>query len=217
VLIVTIDGPAGSGKSTVAKKIAARCGLPFLDTGAMYRAVALYFMENAVEPEETEKIERLMNSISLRFRAERLFLCERDITEAIRLPQISERVSLYASLPGVRKHLVALQRQQAQEPGVVAEGRDMGTVVFPQANFKFFLSASPEERAKRRCRELRQKDPASRISCEEVLKNILERDFLDSNRKESPLRKASDALEIDTTSLSIDEVVEKLVLHMASS
>ena len=217
MLIITIDGPAGSGKSTVAKKIAEKFHLPFLDTGAMYRAVALYCMENAVEPEETEKIESLMSSLSLRFRAERLFLSERDITEEIRLPQVSECVSLYASLSGVRRHLVTLQRQQAQEPGLVAEGRDMGTVVFPQANFKFFLSASPEERAVRRCRELREKDPASHISYEEVLKNILERDFLDTHRKESPLRKAPDALEVDTTSLSIEEVVGKLALHMAPS
>ncbi len=217
MLIVTIDGPAGSGKSTVARRVARELGLPFLDTGAMYRGVTLCFLENFVEPKETEKIETLLKTLDLTFHGDHLYLSGRDVSEEIRFPEVSQQVSRYAALPEVRRHLVTLQRQQAREPGLVAEGRDMGTVVFPQADFKFFLIASPEERARRRHGELQEKDAVSRISYEEVLNNIVERDSLDSGRKESPLRKASDALEVDTTSLTIDEVVKCLIASIAPS
>lgn len=217
MLIITIDGPAGSGKSTVAKRIAQRLHLPFLDTGAMYRAVTFYFMEQSVEPGETEKIENLMQSMDLLVGEEGIFLFGKDVSREIRLPRVSQRVSLYASLSSVRKHLVELQRRQAREPGLVTEGRDMGTVVFPQASFKFFLIATPEERARRRFLELQEKGPSSKVPYEEVLRNIIERDSLDTNRQESPLRKASDALEVDTTGISINEVVERLLCHISPS
>ncbi len=217
MLIVTIDGPAGSGKSTVARRVARELRLPFLDTGAMYRAVTFHFMERAVDPGETEKIESLIKSIDLLIGEEGIFLFGKDVSREIRLPEVSQRVSLYASLSPVRTHLVELQRKQAREPGLVTEGRDMGTVVFPEASFKFFLIATPEERARRRFLELQEKEPSSEESYEKVLRNIVQRDSLDVNRKESPLRKASDALEVDTTGMSIDEVVERLLCHISPS
>ncbi len=216
MLLIAIDGPAGSGKSTVARKVAQVLGLPFLDTGAMYRAVTFACMEKEIRVEETEKIEFLLKTMDLELRKEGIFLSGKDISKEIRFPEVSQKVSLYASLPIVRKYLVILQRKQAQEPGLVTEGRDMGTVVFPEARFKFFLWADPKERARRRFQELQEKGSIPSLSYEEVLRNILERDSLDINRKESPLRKADDAVEVDTTNLSINEVVECLLCRISS-
>ena len=206
--IVTIDGPAGSGKSTIAKIIANRYGLTYLDTGAMYRMVALYILENDIPVEDISKIISSLDAIDIDIKDNRFILNGRDVSKEIRTPEVAGIVSNVAAIKEVREKLVDLQRAVSIGKKVILDGRDIGTVVFPKAELKIYLVASPEERAKRRVKDYEEKGIEE--SYEDVLAGIKERDHIDSTRKESPLKKAEDAIEIDSSFLSIGEVVEKI-------
>jgi cytidylate kinase len=192
-MLIAIDGPAGAGKSTVARAVADALGFTYLDTGAMYRCVALADLRGAADPVACE--------IGL---GDRITLDGEDVTDAIRLPEVSEHASKVASRPEVRGELVALQRRLIREGDYVAEGRDIGTVVAPDAELKVFLTASPEERARRRAEQLG-------ADFEEVLRDQRERDTRDATREHSPLQPAGDALRVDTDGLGVDDVVQKIV------
>jgi CMP/dCMP kinase len=207
--VVTIDGPAGAGKSTVAKQLAARLGYSFLDTGAIYRAVALRARRAGIDWGDGPALGELAGRLPIRFQNQegvnRVFMDGADVTTEIRSPDISEGASRVSAQPQVRAALLDLQRTIAAGGRVVAEGRDTGTVVFPDAAAKFFLTASPEERARRRALELRAAGrPASEA---EVLADMAKRDQRDSTRAVAPLRRADDAVEIDTGGLTAHEVV----------
>lgn len=205
---VAIDGPAGAGKSTIAKLVAKEFNLMYINTGAMYRAVALKARENNLFPQNIEEICSLIEEMEMKFENDDLILDGKNIQSQITLPEISSIVSEYALIPEVRKILVKLQRDMSKKFDVIMDGRDIGTVVLKDAPFKFFLTATPEERAQRRFLELKQRN----IECDynEILNDIIERDYKDSHREVDPLRKADDAIEIDTTGLNIEEVTNKI-------
>jgi len=213
-MIIAIDGPAGAGKSTVAKILAKRLGFLYIDTGAMYRALTLKALNKNLDfKDEAKIIETAKNSvIELRQEAGTdnliVLLDGEDVTLEIRHPRVTEFVSIVAKIPQVREVMVQLQRRLGLNKDAVLEGRDIGTVVFPEAQIKFYLDASKEERALRRYKEL--KDKGQEISLEDTAANIAYRDATDSTRHCAPLRKAADALYIDTTHMSIQEVVETL-------
>lgn len=204
--IVTVDGPAGSGKSTIAKIIAKKYGFTYLDTGAMYRMIALYALDNSISLDDTEAVEDMLKNTKLDIIGNQFFLNGKDVSEEIRTPRVSAIVSPVSAIKEVRVKLVDLQREISKGKSVILDGRDIGTVVFPNGDVKIFLVASPEERAKRRLKEYEEKGVEA--DYESVLASIKERDYLDSTRKESPLKKAEDAHEIDSSTMSIDEVVE---------
>lgn len=206
--IVTVDGPAGSGKSTIAKIIAKKYGFTYLDTGAMYRMIALYALENSISLADTEAVEDMLKNTKLDIIGNQFFLNGKDVSEEIRTPRVSAIVSPVSAIKEVRVKLVDLQREISKGKSVILDGRDIGTVVFPNGDVKIFLVASPEERAKRRLKEY--EDKGVEADYESVLASIKERDYLDSTRKESPLKKAEDAHEIDSSTMSIDEVVEAI-------
>jgi len=214
--IIAIDGPAASGKSTVAKIVAERLGYTYIDTGAMYRAVAVKAMEAGIPLEEPDRIVELANRLDIHFRQvdgeQRIFADGQDVTEAIRTPEAARLSSPVSAIPGVRHRLVELQRRMGEKGGVVMEGRDIGTCVFPDAEVKVFLTASQEERVRRRCRDLAAAGlPADP---ETVARDLRERDERDSNRGMAPLRQAEDAVLIDTDNLGIEEVVQAIIaLH----
>ncbi len=205
---VAIDGPAGAGKSTIAKLVAKEFDLMYINTGAMYRAVALKSNENGLTPDKVDDICALIEGMEMEFVNDDLVLNGVNIQNEITVPEISGIVSDYASIPEVRVKLVELQREMSKKFNVIMDGRDIGTVVLKEAPFKFFLTATPEERANRRFKELRERN----IECEYevILKDIIERDYKDSHREVDPLRKADDAIEVDTTGLNIIEVTEKI-------
>lgn len=203
--IVTVDGPAGSGKSTIAKIIAKKYGFTYLDTGAMYRMIALYALENSVDLEDSKAIESMLENTKLDIVGNQFFLNGRDVSEEIRTPRVSAVVSPVSAIKEVRVKLVELQREISKGKKIILDGRDIGTVVFPNGDVKIYLVASPEERAKRRLKEYEQKGVEA--DYKSVLASIKERDYIDSTRKESPLKKAQDAHEIDSSTLSIDDVV----------
>lgn len=207
-LSVAIDGPAGAGKSTIAKLLAKEFQLMYINTGAMYRAVALKSKENNLSVERIDEICKLIDSMEMEFVNDDLYLNGINIQEQITMPEISSIVSGYASIPDVRKRLVKLQRDMSKKFDVIMDGRDIGTVVLKESPCKFFLTATPEERANRRYNELKDRN----ISCsyDVILKEIIERDNKDSNRAIDPLRKADDAIEVDTTGLNIQQVTEKI-------
>ena len=204
--IVTVDGPAGSGKSTIAKIIAKKYGFTYLDTGAMYRMIALYALENSIDLQDSEAIETMLKNTKLDIVGNQFFLNGKDVSDEIRTPRVSAIVSPVSAIKEVRVKLVDLQREISKGKSVILDGRDIGTVVFPSGDVKIYLVASPEERAKRRLKEYEEKGVEA--DYESVLASIKERDFIDSTRKESPLKKAEDAHEIDSSTMSIDEVVE---------
>ena len=218
-MIITIDGPSGTGKSTVARKVADALRIPFFDTGAMYRSVAWYLLENKVDLTEEESIRTSLTGFKFNIdssnKDKRYFVGETDVTEKIRTQKISDSASLVSSLAVVRELLWKIQRSYVEKSSAVFEGRDMGTVVFPFAEVKIYLSALPEVRAKRRMQELQQKYPieAQKHTYEEILKKIKERDDFDSNRSLAPLRKPDDAFEIDTSDLAIEEVVKRIITY----
>ncbi|HZT71375.1 MAG TPA: (d)CMP kinase [Terriglobia bacterium] len=212
-LVIAIDGPAGAGKSTVAQMLAARLGLAYVDSGATYRAAALKVIESGVAPDDEEGIARVVAAADIRFVSHgtqpQVFLDGKDVTTKIRTPEVTQAASRVSRLPAVRQKLIALQRSMVREPGVVMEGRDIGTVVFPDAPLKIFLLAEPEERARRRVRQDQQEGrPAS---LEETLAEISRRDRRDAERQVSPLVPAEDAVILDSTRLTAEEVVEQIL------
>lgn len=203
-ICVAIDGPAGAGKSTIAKLVAKKFNLMYINTGAMYRAVALKSRENNLNPENVEEICNIIKDMKMKFENDDLILDGENVQDKITMPEVSSMVSAYASIPEVRKILVSLQRDMSKEFDVIMDGRDIGTVVLKDSPFKFFLTASPEERAERRYKELCERNVE--CSYEKILEDIKERDYKDSHRETDPLRKADDAIEIDTTGLNIEQV-----------
>ena len=207
--IITIDGPSGAGKSTVAKLIADKLGFKYLDTGAMYRAVTLYMIENQVDIKNEEEVINALNKLNIGFDSNyRIYLDSQDITEDIRKEKVVKFVSEVSAISSVRRKMVDLQRDIAKEGNYILDGRDAGSVVFPNADYKFYLEASLEERAKRRYKEELSKEVD--ISFEEVKESIKKRDKYDSNRKDSPLVVPENAIIIDTTNMTIDEVAEEI-------
>jgi cytidylate kinase/pantoate ligase/cytidylate kinase len=207
-MIVTIDGPAGAGKSSAAKALARRLGFRFLDTGAMYRAVALAGIERSVDWNDPGAIEALAARLSIEVLDDRVFLDGTDVTERIRSSDVTSAVHYVADHPAVRGRLADLQRQAARGGGIVTEGRDQGTVVFPDADCKIFLTAAPEERARRRMRDLREQ--GEDVSFQEVLAQQNERDRRDCLREAGGLVAARDAAIVPTDGLTPEQVVDKL-------
>lgn len=214
--VVAIDGPSGAGKSTVARQLAARLGFAFLDTGAMYRAVTWHFLNEGCAPAEcagdvdhgVERMRRALATARLELQAGRVVLNGRDVTSHLRVREVESQVSQVSALPFVRTAMRDLQRAVAMHGPVVAEGRDMGSVVFPNARWKVFLDAAPSERARRRSQDFERQ--GRKVSTTEVLAEINVRDRLDSTRSDAPLRQAADALYVDTTGLTTEAVVERL-------
>lgn len=210
---VAIDGPAGAGKSSIAKAAARSLGFIYVDTGALYRAVALAVIRNGIDVDDERAVEELLESIdvSLDFRdgTQSVILNGEDVSEEIRLPEVSAAASTVSAIPAVRTFLFNLQRHIAENSDCLMDGRDIGTVVLPNADLKVFLTASPEERAKRRYEELMEK--GNDVDYEQVLSDINKRDYQDTHRKVSPLKAADDAVLLDTTSLSFDEVTDELI------
>lgn len=208
-MIVTIDGPAGAGKSTSSRELAKRLGFRFLDTGAMYRAVALAAQRCGHDWEQPEALAELAKQLQIELTDSQVLLNGEDVSRKIRTMEITSLTHFAANNAGVRRHLVQLQRQAAGADNVVTEGRDQGTVVFPHAECKIFLTASPEERARRRLMDLERY--GEHVTFEEVLARQIERDERDASRVDGPLRKADDAIEFCTDGLTEEEVVDGLV------
>ena len=224
-MIVAIDGPAGSGKSTVAHAIAERCGLTYLDTGAMYRCVTLACLRDGVDLDDAEAVAQVARRIRIEFGAsdsgQTVFLDGQDVTKDIRTPEVDRNVSVVSAVPAVREAMVVLQRAVGEQGDVVAEGRDIGTVVYPNAEVKVFLTADAEARAHRRAVQREGKDAATDAdatanAAEEkaILEDIKRRDKLDSSRETAPLKPAEDAHHIDSSSMGVDEVVAAIVKLM---
>jgi len=209
-MIITIDGPAGAGKSSVSRRLAAELGFTYLDSGAMYRALALYMLEKGVDIEDEAQVIRHLKDVNLQFRNNHIYLNSRDVSDLIRTPEIDAAASAVSRIPAVRKRLTHLQRIIGMQGDIVADGRDMGTVVFPEATYKFFLTASPEERARRRMAQLGEKGN-NLPKLEIILQQIKKRDKADSIRKVAPLKAADDALVIDSTGLSFEQVVKRIL------
>ena len=208
---IAIDGPAGAGKSTVAKAVATELSAMYLDTGAMYRAFGLYMLRRGANKDKSAIIAAVDDvDITVEFidGAQRLFLGEEDVTQAIREPEVSMAASTVSAVPEVRERMVALQRRIAEGQNVVMDGRDIGTKVLPNATLKIYLTASAEERARRRCRELEEKGMPEPY--EQVLKDMIRRDYQDTHRAASPLQPAEDSVHVDSSKLSIDETVERM-------
>jgi|YNPMSStandDraft_1061717.scaffolds.fasta_scaffold00009_57 cytidylate kinase len=209
-VIIAIDGPSGTGKSTTAKEIAKRINFKYLDTGAMYRAVTLYFLENDIQIPEDENVngnlEKILENINIEFDGENTFLNGKNVSEKIRRYEVNSNVSKIAKIKKIRTFCGELQKKIGSIGKWVVEGRDIGTAIFPDAKYKFFLNASDYIRAQRRWLQDGKKE-----NFEKVLKNIKERDKIDSSRGMNPLKKAEDAILIDTTEMNFEEVVEKII------
>lgn len=214
--IVTIDGPSGAGKSTVARKLAERLGYRYIDTGAMYRGIGWLAREKGVPFRNCKALNALLKHASLSFEerngSTRLMVNGTDVTDLIRKPDMGMVASDISAIEPVRRWLSSLQRKLGEQGNAVLEGRDMGTVVFPDADYKFFLTASLQERARRRAEEQREKGET--VDLHAVMEEVSRRDWNDSNRAIAPLRKAGDAVEIDTTSMTIAEAVDRLIRAM---
>jgi cytidylate kinase len=212
-IIVAIDGPSGAGKSTVAKSLAKRLGYMYIDTGAMYRAVALKAKRDGVDINDSAALSRLCENAKIGFVPDngglRTILDGEDVSEAIRTPEMSMAASAISARKEVREALLFLQRRMGENGGVVLEGRDVGTVIFPNAEAKFFLDATLEERGRRRYKELAAK--GNSVTLEQTIEDVRKRDMNDSSRDIAPLKKADDAVLIDSTGLSVEEVVEKMI------
>jgi len=207
-MIVAIDGPAGSGKTTAAKRLAQKLNIGYLDTGATYRALTLKALEEGVDLSDSRSLEGLAKNLDIRLEKDKTFLEGRDVSRAIRTPRINHNISQIVGHPRVREVMVALQRKIAENKDFVVEGRDITTVVFPKADFKFYLDADFSVRVTRRHKEFKQKQIEADLDL--VEKDLKKRDSADMNREAGPLRVAKDAICIDTTNLSIEEVVEEL-------
>ncbi|NLD19221.1 MAG: (d)CMP kinase [Clostridiales bacterium] len=206
VFRVAIDGPSGAGKSTIAKSVAKRLGIDYIDTGAMYRAVGYKIKEEAIDIRDEKSLKTMLDNTDIDFVSGDIILDGRTVNDKIRTSAISQMASQTSAIPMVREKLVELQRSMGTKKSVIMDGRDIGTNVLKDAEYKFFLTASPEERAERRHKELLEK--GENISFEEVLEDIKKRDYNDSTRKLNPLRKADDAISVDTTGLSVEAVID---------
>lgn len=211
---IAIDGPAGAGKSSIAKALSKRLGYIYIDTGAMYRAVALFFVENNVSDGTDSRIESLLEKLEISIKyedgAQKVILNGEDVTGKLRLEEIGKMASKFSAIGSVREKLVALQRKLAQKENVVMDGRDIGTVVLPNADLKIYLSASSKVRAKRRYLELLEKGHKD-LDINEIEDEIIKRDEADMNRKISPLKQADDAYYLDSSDMTLEEVVSKIL------
>lgn len=211
-LVITIDGPSGAGKSTVSRRLAGMLGFDYVDSGALYRVVALEVKRQGIDENNDAALQHLCDNLEITFRTEdgmqRIMNHGNDVTDSLRTPEISMLASRISARKITRDCLTALQRKLGEEGTIVVEGRDAGTVVFPDAAVKFFLNASAEERGKRRFRELQEKGVP--VTLEEVMQDIIDRDYNDSTREHAPLAPAEDAVFIDSTGMSIDEVLETM-------
>lgn len=207
-LSIAIDGPAGAGKSTIAQMLAKKYDLMYINTGSMYRAVALFAERKGITYTQKDLLCSMIGNLQMVFKGDKLFVNGEDVTEEIRLPNISSIVSYYAEIAEVRAMLVELQQDMSRKFGVVMDGRDIGTVVLKNADFKFFLTASPEQRAKRRFIELKENGVS--VDYDSILSDMNKRDYIDSHRKVNPLLKADDAFIIDTSDLDIPQVVDRI-------
>ena len=209
---IAIDGPAGSGKSTIAKRIAHVLDYTYIDTGAMYRAITYFFLSKKVSALDFTTIESKLDQINLNFEDNKMFLNGQDISVEIRTPKVTSNVSDFSKVKCIRDKMQVFQRSIAQNKAVVMDGRDIGTVVLYDAELKFYLTATVEERARRRLKDLNESGFDSSI--EDLILEIKRRDQIDSTRDNSPLKKADDAIEIDTSSLDINQVVELILKHV---
>ncbi len=207
---IAIDGPSASGKSTVAKELCKRLNYIHLDTGAMYRCVAKYALDNGIDLNDQVSVESVLNEVNIELTSDgKVFLNSKEVTNDIRTDEISQGASIVSTYKNVREYLVALQQKMAENKGFIMDGRDIGTVVLPNAELKIFMTASAHERAKRRYLENQKRGIDSNL--EELEKEIAERDYRDTHREISPLRKAEDAIEIDTSDINKMEVVERIM------
>ena len=210
--IITIDGPAGAGKSTVSKELARRLGYTYLDTGAMYRAVAWAAGQKGVDVGDEKALSELCNDLKLGFQGDRILVNGQDVSSFIRTPEMDGLSSAVSRVAVVREYLTGMQRELGRQGRLVAEGRDMGTVVFPKAAHKFFLSATAGERAKRR--KMQMENQGEEVAYEEILAQIEARDLADSTRSIAPLQAAPDCIVIDSSDLTVEDVLEKIVTEM---
>ena len=209
IIRVAIDGPSGAGKSTIAKAVAKKLGIDYIDTGAMYRAVGYKTLVCGVDPQDRQALKNMLEKTSIDFSKGNIILDGEIINDQIRTPQIAKKASECSALADVRQKLVQLPRQMGQEKSVIMDGRDIGSNVLTDAEYKFFMTASAEERAKRRYDELTEK--GQDITYDQVLEDIQKRDHSDMTRELNPLRKADDALEVDTTGMSIEDVTNYIL------
>ncbi|MDD6154064.1 MAG: (d)CMP kinase [Eubacteriales bacterium] len=209
---MAIDGPGGAGKSTIAKLVAKKLGIDYIDTGAMYRSVGYKAMIYGIDPSDDQAMKSMLDGTDIDFDNGVVMLDGVDVSSKIRTQEVSAMASKVASLSAVRTKLVDMQRNIGMKKSVVMDGRDIGTNVFKDAKYKFFLTASPEERAKRRFDELKAK--GEDVNYDEILEDIEERDYRDTHRELNPLRKAEDAVEVDTTSMNIEQVANTLMNKM---
>lgn len=208
-LIIAIDGPAGAGKSTIAKIISKELNINYIDTGAMYRAITYKCLKKNIDINNTEEVINMAKDTEIDFRDNNIYLDNEVVNEEIRTVEVSNNVSNVAKIKEVRYLMVDVQRKIGENNSVILDGRDIGSYVFPNADYKFFLVATPEERGSRRYKELLEK--GYEVDLDEIINDIIKRDKIDSNREFAPLVKAEDALEIDTTGKSIEEVVSEVV------
>lgn len=209
LLSIAIDGPAGSGKSTVAKQIAERLNITYLDTGAMYRMVTLNLLNENINFDDLDKIKNILDKIDIKFADNALYLNNIDVTNEIRSTKITNAVSKVAAIQIVREKMVLMQREIAKGQSIIMDGRDIGTKVLKNATHKFFITASVEERSKRRMKDFKEQN--IEISFEDLLDDIIKRDEADTNREISPLKQADDAILVDTTNMSMEQVVDFII------
>lgn len=208
-LVIAVDGPAGAGKSTIAKIIAENLKINYIDTGAMYRAITYKCLKNNIDINNEEEVSNLAKKTNIDFKDNNIYLDGKILTDEIRTIEVSNNVSNVAKIKEVRYLMVDVQREIGKRSSVILDGRDIGSYVFPNADYKFFLIATPQERGQRRFIELSKK--GYKVTLEEIIKDIVKRDEIDSNREFAPLVKAKDAIEIDTTGKTIDEVVDIVI------
>lgn len=211
---VAVDGPSGAGKSTLSKEVAKELGIVYVDTGAIYRTIGYYIFTQGINPKDERAVTAVLPEVQVDMRygadgLQRMFLGGTDVTEKIRLPEISMYASAVSAIPAVRAFLLEMQRDMARRSSVIMDGRDIGTVVLPQADLKIFLTASVEERARRRCRELQAR--GAQVDLATIQAEIAQRDYADSHRSAAPLRKAADAVVVDTSQMDREESLAALI------